>query len=354
MRGGEVFVIPKLSRSLAALLWLIPIANAYAHVVMPGMTNISGSERLGKVSFENSCRPSVKADFNRGVALLHSFWLDEAEQTFEKVAAADPDCAMAYWGEAIANIHQINGEPSSADLTAGRTALAKADVAREQSPREASYIKATHRFFDGYDPNEYFDYAQRYADAMGSLSGAYPTDLEAKLFYALGLLAADPPDDTALTNPRKAVAILNPLLLEHPDHPGIAHYILHACDNPEMAKEGLDAAHRYASIAPASPHALHMPSHIFARLGLWPDDIRSNLASKAAAERNDGMHVGAENRLHAMEFLEYAYLQVGQDDEARKILEEAQTVEANDVDPAYPDYWTTVEARLPVLFAIET
>ena len=354
MRGGKVFVIPKLSRSLAALLWLIPIANAYAHVVMPGMTHISGSERLGKVSFENSCKPSVKADFNRGVALLHSFWLDEAERTFEKVAAADPDCAMAYWGEAIANIHQINGEPSSADLTAGRTALAKADVAREQSPREAGYIKATHRFFDGYDPNEYFDYAQRYADAMGALSGVYPTDLEAKLFYALGLLAADPPDDTALTNPRKAVAILNPLLLEHPDHPGISHYILHACDNPEMAKEGLDAAHQYASIAPASPHALHMPSHIFARLGLWPDDIRSNLASKAAAERNDGMHIGAENRLHAMEFLEYAYLQVGHDDEARKILEEAQTVEANDVDPAYPDYWTTVEARLPVLFAIET
>ena len=347
-------MIPRLSWWLAALLWLIPIANTSAHNGMPGMTNVSGAERLGTVAFENSCKPSVKADFNRGVALLHSFWLDEAERTFEKVAAADPDCAMAYWGEAIANIHQINGEPSSADLAAGRTALAKADVAREQSPREAGYIKALHRLFDGYDPNRYFDYAQGYADAMGALSGAYPTDLEAKLFYALGLLAADPPDDTALTNPRKAVAILEPLLREHPDHPGIAHYILHACDNPEMAREGLDAAHRYASIAPASPHALHMPSHIFARLGLWPDDIRSNLASKAAAERNGGMHIGAENRLHAMEFLEYAYLQVGRDDEARQILEEARTVKASDVDPAYPDYWATVEARFPMLFVIET
>ena len=347
-------MIPGLARSLAALLWLIPIANTSAHTGMPGMTDMSGAERLGTVAFESSCKTGVKADFNRGVALLHSFWLDEAGRTFEQVAAADPDCAMAYWGEAIANLHQINGEPSAADLTAGRTALAKADVAREQSPREAGYIKALHRFFDGYDPNRYFDSAQGYADAMGALSGAYPTDLEAKLFYALGLLAADPPDDTALTYPRKAVAILQPLLLEYPDHPGIAHYILHACDNPEMAQEGLDAAQRYASIAPASPHALHMPSHIFARLGLWPDDIRSNLASKAAAERDGGMHVGAENRLHAMEFLEYAYLQIGQDDEARQILEEAQTVKASDVDPAYPDYWATVEARLPVLFALET
>ena len=322
---------------------------------MVGMTNMPGTEQLGTVSFENSCKPSVKADFNRAVALLHSFWLDEAERTFEKVAAADPDCAIAYWGEAITNLHQINGEPSAADLAAGRTALAKADMAREQSPREADYIKAIHHFYDGYEPKDYFAYAGRYADAMGALSAAHPADLEAKLFYALALLEADPPEDTALLNPRKAVAILNPLLRDHPNHPGIAHYIIHASDNPETAKEGLFAARRYASIAPASPHALHMPSHIFARLGLWQEDIRSNLAAKAAAEKNDGtMHVGAENRLHAMEFLEYAYLQVGRDAEAHEILDEAGTVKASDVDPAYPHYWATVEARFPALFAIET
>src|SRR5437879_6018745 len=301
--GGEV-VIPNLSHALA-LFGLVFVDSAHAHDRMAGMTNMPGTERIGTVSFENSCKPSVKAHFNRGVALLHSFWLDEAERTFEEVAATDPDCAIAFWGEAIANLHQINGEPSPADLAAGRTALAKADLAREQSPREAGYIEAMHLFYDRYEPKEYFAYAKRYADAMGALATAYPADLEAKLFYALALLEADPPGDTALVNPRKAVAILNPLLPDHPDHPGIAHYIIHASDNPEMPREGLAAARRYASIAPASPHALHITSHIFARLGLWQDDIRSNLASKAAAEKSDRtMHIGAANRLHAMELLE--------------------------------------------------
>lgn len=341
-------------RLLVAVLLLGPIANAYAHDGMPGMSDMSGMERLGTVSFENSCKRSVKADFNRAVALLHSFWLDEARRTFEKVAAADPDCAIAYWGEAIANLHQINGEPSPTDLTAGRSALAKAARAREVSPREAGYLKAVHVLYDGYEATKYFDYTKRYAEAMGALSAAYPTDVEAKLFYALALLAANPPDDTALTNPKKAVAILDPLLRAHPGHPGIAHYIIHASDNPEMAEQGLDAARRYAAIAPSSPHALHMPSHIFARLGLWQDDIRSNLTSKAAAETHDGRHVGAEARLHAMEFLEYAYLQVGRDEEAHKILNEALTVRAIDVDPAYPDYWATVQARFSMLFSVET
>jgi tetratricopeptide (TPR) repeat protein len=157
----------------------------------------------------------------------------------------------------------------------------------------------------------------------------------------------------ALINPKKAVAILYPLLRRHPDHPGIAHYIIHACDNPVMAQQALEAARRYASIAPAAPHALHMPSHIFARLGLWNDDIRSNLASKAASE-SPTVQVGAENRLHAMEFLEYAYLQIGHDDEARAIVTEGSTVKQSDVDPRYPSYYADVEARYQALFAIET
>ncbi len=157
----------------------------------------------------------------------------------------------------------------------------------------------------------------------------------------------------ALINPKKAVTILYPIFRQHPDHPGIAHYIIHACDNPVMAQQGLEAARRYASIAPAAPHALHMPGHIFARLGLWDEDIRSNLASKAASE-NPMVHVGAENRLHAMEFLEYAYLQIGHDDEARAIVTEGSTVKQSDVDTRYPSYYADVEARYPALFAIET
>src|SRR5258708_21968265 len=155
----------------------------------------------------------------------------------------------------------------------------------------------------------------------------------------------------ALINPKKAVTILYPIFRQHPDHPGIAHYIIHACDNPVMAQQGLEAARRYAQIAPASPHALHMPGHIFARLGLWQEDIRSNLASKAAAEN---AHAGAENRLHAMEFLEYAYLQIGHDEEARAIIAEAKAIPRSEVDPRYGNYYRIVQVRFPTMFAIES
>ena len=188
---------------------------------------------------------------------------------------------------------------------------------------------------------------------MAAIAKAYPHDLEAQVFFALALLAADPPSDVRLVNPKRAFVILEPLFRERPNHPGIAHYIIHACDNPQMAREGLSAARRYSLIAPQAPHALHMPSHIFARLGLWQDDIDSNPASKAASEAA-GLHHGAENRLHAMEFLEYAYLQTGRFDEAKAIVTDAATVLPTDVDPRYPQMWAAVEARYPALLAIET
>jgi hypothetical protein len=343
-------------RTQAILAYLaLSCAGVHAHDAMPGMTDGIPAGKLGTVSFSNSCQPPVKGDLNRAFALMHSFWLDAAQREFEKVVTADPQCAIAYWGEATAALHLINGEPSPKDLALGNAALAKADAAREKSPREAGYIQAAHAFYDGYKPKQYFEHAQAYAGALQTLVVAYPGDVEAKVFYALALLAAEPPDDVTLENPKKAVAVLYPLLRQYPNHPGIAHYIIHASDNPQMAASALEAARRYALIAPAAPHALHMPSHIFARLGLWQDDIRSNLASKAAAENTPkGVPVGAENRLHAMEFLEYAYLQIGQHDEARRIVEEARTVKASDVNPAYPGYYTEVEARFQSLFAIET
>ena len=339
-----------LTLSLTIALW----SSAFAHDHMHDSSPLRGTEKLGTVSFASSCNPRVEAQLNRAVALLHSFWLDEADRSFRQVAANDPHCALAWWGRAISQLHLINGEPSPADLTAGRAALARADRASEQTPRETGYIRALHAFYDGYEPAQYLEHAQRYAEAMGALAAQYPQDIEAKAFYALALLAASPPDDVGLVNPKKAVAILTPLFRAYPDHPGIAHYLIHATDNPQMAREGLAAARHYASIAPASPHALHMPSHIFARLGLWQDDIGSNLASKAAAERTDGRHIGAEHRLHAMEFLEYAYLQIGHETEARRIASEARTVKASDVDAAYPDYWGTVQSRFAALLAIET
>jgi tetratricopeptide (TPR) repeat protein len=320
---------------------------------MSPMADTSMPSRLGAVSFKISCKPQVKAEFNRGIALLHSFWLDEAEKSFKNVAVADPDCAMAYWGVAMADFNQVNGGPTEIGVGAANRALLMADKAREKDPREAAYIRALHRFFDGYSDKDSDEHTKRYTDAMESVAARYPLDIEAQILFALALINSDPPDDVALTNPKRAVAILSPIFREHPDHPGIAHYIIHACDNPEMAPLGLEAARHYAFIAPAAPHALHMPSHIFARLGLWEDGILSNRASKAAAE-NPTVHVGAESRLHAMEFLEYAYLQIGQDDEAQAIVTEGPTVKPADVDPRYPDYYADVEARYPALLAIET
>jgi hypothetical protein len=309
---------------------------------------------LGSVAFDISCKPEVKPDFNRGVSLLHSFWYEAAADAFAKVLSADPHCAMGYWGQAMTGFPQVNGWPEGAAVTAAERALASADTATERTPREAAWIRTLHVFYDGFRREDARARARAYSDAMGALAATYPQDLEAQVFYALALLASDPRDDVGLVNPRKAYAILDPLLAQYPDHPGIAHYIIHACDNPQMAQQGLAAARRYASIAPAAPHALHMPGHIFARLGLWPDDIQSNLASLAAAEHPGGMRMGAENRLHAMEFLEYAYLQVGRDDEARAIVAQARTVKAADVDPRYPTYYAIVQARFPSLYAIET
>jgi tetratricopeptide (TPR) repeat protein len=339
----------KIRNGLVVVL-LVGTAGVQAHEHAAG--GAPTEAELGSVTFETSCQPQVAADINRGIALIHSFWHDEARRVFEKVASADPDCAMAYWGQAMALFHLYSSTPSDAELGAARQALAKAEAAKEKSAREAAYIRALHPLFDGFQAREYPLYAQKYADAMRAVSASYPKDVDAKAFYALALLTAMPPGDPTLANAKKAVGLMAPEFRKHPDHPGLTHYLIHATDHPQLAKQGLEAARRYASIAPAAPHALHMPSHIFARLGLWEDDIRSNIASKAASEVTTGPHIPAENRLHAMEFLEYAYLQRGQFDKAREIAAEAPSVKL--ADTSYPDYYYTVQARFQMLLAIET
>jgi hypothetical protein len=332
----------------AAFGCFLACSSGYAH---EHADHMPADAKLGAVSFEISCKPEVQPDFNRAIAQLHSFWNSEAQQSFEKIAAADPNCAIAYWGEAMAHFNLGLSFPSQADLSAGAEALNKADAATEKTPREAAYIRALHVLYDGFKPENALVNFQNYADTMAHLGADYPNDIEAKTFYALALILAQPPNDVDLVDTKKAVQILTPLLNEYPDHPGIAHYLIHACDRPQLAQQGLEAARRYAQIAPASPHALHMPGHIFARLGLWQEDIRSNLASKAAAEKTDA---GAENRLHAMEFLEYAYLQIGHDEEAGAIVAEAKTIPPSDVDPRYDNYYAIVQVRFPTMFAIET
>ncbi len=306
---------------------------------------------LGKVSFPVSCKSSVQGDFNHAVALLHSFWHNEAQRVFEKVATADPSCAMAYWGVAMSHFHLGLSWPAAADIELGREALTKAEAAGEKDARESAYITSLRELYTDFKIEESWKYFKRYADKLSQIAAIYPKDLEAKVFEGLALILAQQPGDLNLTELRYAVNLLQPLLQQYPDHPGIAHYLIHACDTPGFAKEGLEAARRYAKIAPAAPHALHMPSHIFTRLGLWQEDIESNWASKAAAEK---VHAGAENRLHAMEFLEYAYLQIGHDDGARAIIAEAKTVPSSEVDSRYGNYYATVQARFPTMFAIET
>jgi tetratricopeptide (TPR) repeat protein len=333
---------------LAAFGCLLVCSSGYAHEHADQMP---ADAKLGTVSFVISCKSELQPDFNRAIVQLHSFLHNEAQQAFEKIAVADPSCAIAYWGEAMSHFHLGLSWPTPADLTTGAEALSKADAATEKTPREAAYIRALHVLYDNFKPEDSWVSFQFYAQAMAQLGAAYPSDLEAKVFYALALGLSQPPDDVELVETKKEVQILAPLLREHPSHPGIAHYLIHACDRPQLAQQGLEAARRYAQIAPASPHAVHMPGHIFARLGLWQEDIRSNLASKAAAEKTDA---GAENRLHAMEFLEYAYLQIGHYNEARAIMGEAKTISHSEVDPRYGSYYAIVQARFPAMFAIET
>ncbi len=339
-------------RSLALLISLV-IGLVHAAQACPHDSAAAGPapKKLGTVSFQNACSPEVQAELSRGIALEHSFWFGEAQKSFEKVAAADPQCAIASWGVAMSLVPWLNAYPDAATAAAAQKALKAADAATKKSPREVDYVKALHALFDGYTPETALPHMQAHADAMVALAAKYPKDLEAQVFEALALVAAAPPDDTRLVHQHKAMAILGPLFKKYPNHPGIAHYITHACDNPQMAKDGLGAARRYASIAPASPHALHMPGHIFIRLGLWQDDIKTNLASKAAAE---GSKVAAESRLHAMEFLEYAYLQAGQYDKAKAIVTEAGTIQASDVDPRFAGYAGFVKARFAMLLAVET
>jgi tetratricopeptide (TPR) repeat protein len=307
--------------------------------------------KLGAVSFEISCNAELQPEFDRAVALLHSFWHSEAQRVFEKLAAADPNCAMAYWGVAMSHFHLGLSWPAPADIELGRQALARAAAAAEKDAREAAYIMALRELYSDFKIEDSWKYFRSYADKLSQIAAMYPKDLEAKVFEGLALILAQQPGDVKLTELKQAVNLLQPLLPQYPDHPGIAHYLIHACDTPGLAQEGLEAARRYAKIAPAAPHALHMPSHIFTRLGLWQEDIDSNLASKAAAEN---AHAGAENRLHAMEFLEYAYLQTGNDVKAYAILAEARTISKADVDSRYGSYYPTVETRFPILYAVET
>ena len=312
--------------------------------------------QIGHVAFQNSCSRDVKQDLNQGIAALYSFWFAESHHLFERAAAKEPDCAIAYWGEAMSDYEQIEGPslPEGVQLEDGQRAIAKGEAAARKTAREKAYLDAIAIIFDAKGIPDHDQRVQRFSAAMGAISTTYPADRQAAVIYAMSLLKDGMPSDSDLARAREALAILNGVLKAEPDNPGVAHFIIHAADNPEMAPLGLDAARRYAKIAPAAPHALHMPGHIFARLGLWDEDISSNLASEQAAEQPALLHTEAQNRLHAMEFLQYAYLQTGQDTKAAAIAAQAATIRQADFGPGFRQYWAFMESRFPARQAIET
>jgi hypothetical protein len=284
--------------------------------------------QLGTVSFPVSCAPDVRKPFERGVALLHSFWYEEAEKEFTQVAIEDPNCVMAHWGIAMSLWHQLWNEPDAKVIQKG---LDEVNEARQTdgptTPREKAYLAAISAFYSNSKKLNHDARAKAYSDAMKKVYETYPDDHEAAAFYALSLLASEPHDDSTFANRKAAAAVLEKLFATEPDHPGVAHYLIHAYDKPQLAQLGLPAARRYAQIAPAAPHALHMPSHIFARVGLWQDDINSNLASIAASRKSAAMGMGGEgHQFHAMDFLFYAYMQSGRDADARALIEEIRAM----------------------------
>jgi hypothetical protein len=312
-------------RPILVFTFCAGVAHASAAVVQHEHGSADAAV-LGNVSFPTSCLPSLQPDFNSAVALLHSFWYKKSEEAFAAIAKADPSCGMAEWGIAMSHYRQLWDPPTSRDLQVGSAAVEKANTAGAKTQREREYIAAMQIFYKDSDKRTHAARAQDYEKSMQQIYERYPQDIEAAIFYALAVRANAPIDDKTYANQRKASAILENLFREYPRHPGLAHYIIHCDDYPSLAPLALEAARRYAKIAPDAPHALHMPSHIFTRLGLWQESIDSNLASAAAARKN-GL-VGDE--LHAMDYLVYAYLQKGQDREALDVSNSMPKPEPND------------------------
>ena len=304
------------SLSAAALVTALWTGGALAHE--------ENSAALGQVHFPTSCAGSVQPVFERGVALLHSFWYEEALKTFTSVTTTDPGCAMGYWGQAMSVYYPLWQPPSEAMLTKGRAALDKA-ATLTATPREKDYVAALATFYRDSDKLDHRTRAVAYEKAMEQLAARYPEDREASVFYALALDATALPTDKTYANQLKAAAILEKVYAEQPNHPGVAHYLIHSYDSAPLATRSLTAARSYSKIAPAVPHALHMPSHIFTRVGYWQESIDSNLASAEAGKAYVAKQGGGyawDQTLHAQDYLVYSYLQTGRDGAARRVVQE--------------------------------
>jgi hypothetical protein len=279
-------------------------------------------ETLGKVHFETSCTPDAAAAFDRAMLFQHSFWYRASQRSFEAALKADPGCAIAYWGIALSLLWNPHAAPPARNLAEGAAAIAKGKEVGARTERERDYLDALSAMYADYDKVDHRTRVLNYVKAMEQLAAKYPTDDEAQIHYALALNVGASPADKTYANQLKGAAILEKIWARQPDHPGIAHYLIHLYDTPALAEKGLAAARRYAKVAPDAPHALHMPSHIFTRVGYWQESIESNAASARAAKADRE----ASDQLHAMDYEVYAYLQLGQDARAKAVIDEMQTV----------------------------
>src|SRR5215813_1418210 len=293
----------------------------------------ASDEHLGKVEFATTCSAAAQPLIEKGAALLHSFQYLQSENTFTEAAKQDPKCAMARWGMAMALYHQLWDFPDKKRLDTGRKQLDAAKKLKKVTPRERGFIESSAVFFQKKDLDAKARVAA-YSAAMEKWYASVPGDVEVGSFYALSLVALAYQEDAtkALELRRKAIDILNPLFEKNSDHPGVAHYLIHAADEQSLAQKGLAAARRYAAIAPDSSHAIHMPSHIFVRLGMWQDSITSNVAAQAAGARAaEARQAESHYQTHAMDFLNYSYLQSGQVAKAQAVvMDEHQVVGATE------------------------
>jgi tetratricopeptide (TPR) repeat protein len=312
-------------------------------------------EQLGRVVFPVSCTAPAQREFERAMAYLHSFWWEQGLGAFQAVIAADSTCAMGYWGLALnawGNPFAGGAPPASENARRGAAAAQRAALLGAPTPREQGFIAAATALYRGYDSTPNSRRLQAYSDTLARLYRDYENDTEVAIYYALSLVATAPKTDTTFARQKRAAAILNPLFQRFPTHPGLAHYIIHANDSPQLAALGLDAARRYAAIAPAAPHAQHMPSHIFIRRGLWDEAIAANQrAFQAGVDYARAQHTGvAPEQIHALDYMVYAYLQEGRDSTARRTVADAlalQTTLANDALVANYNR-VAMEARLPL------
>lgn len=334
-----------------------PVAVALALVSATGLSaqehdHQHGTEQLGRVAFPISCKPLAQQRFERAMAMLHSFWWEEAPREFRAALETDPGCAMAHWGLAVnAWGNPFTGGPLGDNLRSGAAAATRAGQLGAPTPRERGFIAAVEALYRDHATVPAGVRMRAYSDTMARVYADHRDDAEVSLYYALSLIATAAPTDTTLSRQKQAAAILDPLFAKHPDHPGMAHYIIHATDSPRLAELGLDAARRYARIAPAAPHAQHMPSHIFIRLGLWEETVASNRRSYEAGlqyARDQGAPGAWYHEFHALDYMTYGYLQEGRDSAARAIVDEGLAIKViRGPTPLTRSYnRTSMEARL--------